>query len=387
MRYSPLTFGVIVVLIHITGWTLPEAPAQNAKPGLDAVAQVGRWRATGSMHEHREYAGGVRLKNGKVLAVSGHPLEGKSIASSELYDPQTERWSDTGALRQPHNNGNEATLLHDGRVLLAGGHNNSHVLRGIEVYDPTIGTWADAGSLRVPRDPMATLLADGRVLLSGGIDWYIGAGRPYAETEIFDPLTGQCTETDSLATPRYEHRAERLDNGRVLVVGGYGPGEEILASAEVYDPALGRWHKSAPLPQPRAWFGHVKLRDGRVLVTGGYTGGRKRRTYLKTTMLYDPITNAWNETASMETRRAGFSITLLSDGQVLVAGGVADSGAELKSSELYDPGTETWRPAAPMNVARRNPRAALLSDGSVLVIGGSNVYGGKTLTSCERFSF
>jgi hypothetical protein len=89
----------------------------------------------------------------------------------------------------------------------------------------------------------------------------------------------------------------------------------------------------------------------------------------------------------MQDKRAGLSITLLSDGQVLVAGGWSSSGLELKSAELFDPGMETWRPTAPMTVARRNHRAALLADGSVLVIGGSNLLGGNYLTSCEILSF
>jgi Kelch motif protein len=77
----------------------------------------------------------------------------------------------------------------------------------------------------------------------------------------------------------------------------------------------------------------------------------------------------------MRDKRAGFSITLLSDGQVLMAGGMAESGLDLKSAELFDPRTETWRPVASMNIARRNHRATLLPDGNVLVIGGSNSFG------------
>ena len=387
MRCSLLAVGMIVALVHFLGLMLPDAKAQDADTSSHAQTPVGRWRPAADMSERREYAGGVRLKDGRILAVSGHPLNGRSIASAELYDPQTGKWSDTGSLRQARNGGNAATLLHDGRVLIAGGHNNTHVVDGAEVFDPARGTWSDAGNLSVARDPMATLLADGRVLVAGGINWYIGDDKAYADAEIFDPASGKWAVTGSLATPRYEQRAARLDDGRVLAFGGYGPAEVLLASAEVYDPATGQWMKTDALPQPRAWFGHVKLQDGRVLVTGGYTGGRNKRTYLTTTMLYDSKAGRWSETGPMRTKRGGFSIALLSDGQVLVAGGVAEGGVELKSAELFDPRTAKWRAAAPMNVARRNHRATLLVDGSVLVIGGGNLLGAKYLSSCEIFSF
>ena len=155
------------------------AAGSACEPVPQKAPSVGQWRDVGAMCERREYAGGVRLKSGKILAVSGHPLEGKSIASAELYDPVTAIWSITASLRQPRNGGNTATLLQDGRVLLAGGNNNTEALRGAEIYDPSTGKWTDAGNLRVARDPTATLLTDGRVLVAGGIDWNMGAGKAF----------------------------------------------------------------------------------------------------------------------------------------------------------------------------------------------------------------
>lgn len=388
MRYPALTVAVLVVLVPATGLIPHDAKAQNADTSPQVHTPMGRWRSAGSMHERREYAGGVRLKDGRILAVSGHPLAGKSIASAELYDPATGKWSDTGSLREPRNGGNAATLLQDGRVFIAGGHDNTQVISGAEVFDPATETWSAAGKLRVARDPMATILTDGRVLLSGGINWYIDKGKAYANAELFDPVTGAWTVTGSLGTARYAHKAILLDDGRVLVVGGYEKGDVLLASAELYDPKTGLWQTTGDLPSPRVAFGLVKLRDGRVLATGGFTGVNwQKRTNVASSALYDAKSGHWKETEPMKEKRAGLAIIRLSDGQVLVAGGWSSRGLELKSAELFDPGKETWRPASPMTVARRNHRAALLPDGSVLVIGGSSVFGANYLTSCEIFSF
>jgi hypothetical protein len=336
MQYRSL---VTAALIHFVGLAFHDAQAQERSGASNKQPPVGKWTVVGEMHERREYAGGVRLQDGRVLAVSGHPLAGKSIASAELYDPKTARWSETGSLGEARNSGNRATLLVDGRVLVA-----------------------------------------------GGINWYIGEGKMYADCELFDPATGKWTATGSLSMPRNEQRMLRLDDGRVLAVGGYGPEDEPVASAELYDPASGRWQQTGAMPQPRAWFGHTKLRDDRVLVAGGYTGARNKRTYLKSTVVYGPRTGRFSESTPMRRKRAGFAIALLADGRVLVCGGVAEGCMEMKSAELFDPETETWQAAAPMNVARRNHRAALLPDGSVLVIGGSNLGGGNYLRSCEIFS-
>jgi len=385
LKLSPwLVASLAVICVHLACLAPQNTRAQDAATNSEEVAPVERWRSTGAMAVRREYAGGVRLKDGRILAVSGHPLGGRSIASAELYDPKTKEWTDTGSLRQPRNSGNAATLLPDGRVLVAGGHSKSKAIRGSELFDPVASKWSDTGNLSVGRDPVATLLADGRVLAAGGIDWYSDSGRKvYDLAEIYDSKRGKWTTTGSLHTARSNHRSERLDDGRVLAVGGYGQRGAPLASAELFDPSTGKWQTTDRLALPRAWFGLVKLLDGRVLVVGGYTGSSSMRTYLASAAIYDAKRGRWSETRPMTAKRAGFSITLLADGRVLVAGGVAETGDELDSAELFDPRADSWRPIAPMIVARRNHRAALLPDGGVLVMGGSILFGNNYLNSCE----
>ena len=81
-------------------------------------------------------------------------------------------------------------------------------------------------------------------------------------------LSFQFEETGSMAEPREVGRAVLLQNGRVLVAGGYN-GTMPLASAELYDPASGTWSPTGALPI--AIWGHTAtlLPNGGVLVTGG----------------------------------------------------------------------------------------------------------------------
>jgi hypothetical protein len=385
MTYARSAVAISVLLAPLCGLIGHAAEAQN--PNSQVRSPVGGWRPAGSMHERREYAGGVRLKDGRILAVSGHPLEGKSIASAELYDPAADQWITTGSLREARNSGNTTVLLHDGRVLLPGGHTIREAIRGAEIYDPATGKWSDAGMLSAARDTKAILLADGRVLAAGGIDWSIGEGKAYDLAELYDPKTGQWTATGSLCNARYAHQMVLLDDGRVLAVGGYQDGDVLLSTAELYDPKAGTWQLTGELPSTRVAFGLVKLKDGRVLLAGGFSGRTwKERGNVASTALYDPTTGRWNETSPMKEKRAGLSVIELPDGRVLVTGGWAQTQMEFKSGELFDPHTNTWQPAAPMIVPRRNHRSALLPDGSVLVIGGSSGFGSKYLSSCEIFS-
>ena len=65
-------------------------------------------------------------------------------------------------------------------------------------------------------------------------------------------------------------------------------------------------------------------------------------------------------TGSLKTARDLDTATLLSNGNVLITGGVGTSGAALASSELYTPASGTFVATGAMNQARSAFAAALL---------------------------
>src|SRR5215475_9250839 len=96
------------------------------------------------------------------------------------------------------------------------------------------------GNLTTPRyNHTATLLADGRVLAAGGA--YEGFDTDLSSAELYDPATGTWSVTGSLASVRESHTATLLPNGKVLVAGGIirGGYDIPLTGSELYDPATG----------------------------------------------------------------------------------------------------------------------------------------------------
>lgn len=126
------------------------------------------------------------------------------------------------------------------------------------------------------------------------------------------------------------------------------------------------------------------LDDGEVLVVGGVdemTTGSEGRDAVASVELYDPQTNTWGVLAPMNLAREGHSATLLSDGNVLVAGG-ADCGSGTclgyggsgdccgaSSAEVYDPATNTWTFTTAVTTGIDHTATAL-PNGNVLVTGG-----------------
>ncbi|HEX7591330.1 MAG TPA: kelch repeat-containing protein [Candidatus Limnocylindrales bacterium] len=149
--------------------------------------------------------------------------------------------------------GHTATTLQDGRVLVVGGWTNAtpnNVLKSAELFDPKTGKFTLTGSLHEVRaNQTATLLNDGRVLIVGGFG---GAGAASLKSaELFDPGTGKFTLTGPLANPRFDHTATLLADGRVLIADGSNDTSAREGSAEIYDPATGKFTVTGPLKAAR----------------------------------------------------------------------------------------------------------------------------------------
>ncbi|NCT67125.1 MAG: DUF11 domain-containing protein [Rhodanobacteraceae bacterium] len=221
-------------------------------------------------------------------------------------------------------------------------------------------------SLATPRsNHTATPLADGRVLVAGG--WNSSSGYLSA-TELYDPTTNTWLAGAPLSPARYGQSAVVLRSGKVLVTGGR-TANGIVATTELYDPVTDTWSLMRSMSKPRASHTATLLADGRVLACGGDSG----LGYLASCERYDPTINIWMPTAVMSTARMWHSATLLPSGSVLVVGG--KDAVYLNSAEIYDPVADTFRPTASLETPRNGHTDTLLPSGRVLVTGGGNAGG------------
>ncbi len=297
---------------------------------------TGTFSLTGTLNTGRVYHTATLLNNGLVL-IAGGEVNYTPILTAELYNPATGTFTFTGSLNTARY-GHTATLLDNGLVLIAGG-NYYGAFAGAELYNPATGTFTPTGSLITARyDHTATLLNDSLVLIEGG--W--GANGILASAELYNPATGTFTATGNLNTVRVGHTATLLNNGLVLIEGGVTANEGTEAQlysdiAELYNPATGTFALTGSLSAEGEEPTATLLNNGEVLIAGGYN---LSNGFLNSAQLYNPAAGTFTPTGNLNYGRQQPTATLLNNGMVLIAGGADGLGA-LASAELYDPATLT----------------------------------------------
>lgn len=296
----------------------------------------------------------MRIRSALVAAVAALAACGRSAPEGQHGVAALSQTGFTAPLHFDHGRG-ELLLLADGRALAVGNG-------GAETYDAAANVWIPTGPMTAYRAGFtAVRLEDGRVLVAGGYD-------PNAQTaEILDPATGTWTATPPMPKARSGAPAAVLADGRVLFTTSRQPGPIWIPDADILDVATFTWTPTAGQSTRACLDGDAfELPDGRTFFACG-SGGE----------IYQPSSGTFLAvTGFLHTYDVAVQLT---DGRILMAGGY---GAPC---QIFDPATTQLTPTGSMLApARHHAAAALMPDGTVLVAGGND--GTSTLDSVERYS-
>eukprot|EP00933_Yihiella_yeosuensis_P060398 TRINITY_DN6307_c0_g1_i1.p1 TRINITY_DN6307_c0_g1~~TRINITY_DN6307_c0_g1_i1.p1 ORF type:complete len:504 (+),score=111.66 TRINITY_DN6307_c0_g1_i1:69-1580(+) len=216
---------------------------------------------------------------------------------------------------------------------------------------------------------------------------------PLDTVEMFDTWHGVWVSCSPMPTRRAGSAAAVLDDGRMMVVGGYdeqGIAEGLLASCDVYDPATRKWADDiASLTRARWGHGCATLR-GKVYVVGGCSlqpEAQAREAFmetLKSCEVYCPVENRWTASAPLQISRSGSRVVAIGDSRLAAIGGCDDvfGRAETQPTvEIFDLESKQWSllPQKLLN-PRTTAGAVAVDDRQLFVFGGA-----PSLSSAEVY--
>lgn len=275
--------------------------------------ETGRSEVTQPMNEARVAHAAALLKDGRVLVAGGWTGD-MATASAEVFDPQHRSFSPVQAMATARMDATATPLL-NGSVLVTGGASATNLpISHAEVFDQTQNRFVAVGAMHEARAHHAAVrMQDGRVLVVGG-----QRGRNLAtnSAEIYDPATEAFTLSGSMQLPRCKHAAVLLKDGRVMVIAGSSDCDDRrrLAQTEIYDPSTGQFTAGPPLLNPRYKIidATTVLPSGEVVVAGDATDVE----------IWTPGTPAFIKVGeSIDNGLAFSTATHLPNGSVLILGG------------------------------------------------------------------
>ena len=286
----------------------------------------------------------------------------------------------------------------------------------ITAYGPDITTPIQAksaismgatGTIVVPNIPLGTarnivfegFLSDGTTLVSRGETGPIdltSQTQPQAITIFVQPADSFAYANSSdaptvcaaLMQPRAAHTATVLENGTVLIAGGFyysgssSTNQQYTGSTEIFDPTTGHITVGPEMKPARAYHTATHLPGTPLTVIAG--GESSGSTAIPNAVIYDESSNTFSavslhETPGGRTRHAAV-LAPAANGttQLLLLGGYSGSDAKnaanpLSSGEIFNPATQKFSDAGlkfPNNVGIAEANAIVTSDGRVMVAGG-----------------
>lgn len=364
----------------------------NASPNNNRFNGVGGWPAANGY----DLATGwgtpdittlVNLFASKEVVLLGGATETKNLQTGEAYNPVTQSFNSIGTIMSKNRVSYGVAKLPDGTILLAGGDTGvgTSILKTADIFNPIANTYAATTNKMADAYfdfAQAVTLETGQVFIIGTTT----SGNNSLWTEIYDPPTQSFStpvkpfKPSGSAEPQVGYTTNLLGNGKVLIQG-------FTITAQLYDPIAKTFTETTNQPpevtipggqlETLYYPAAVLLSNGMVLVAGGLAGTVYPSSFA---YLYNPATNTFAATGSLNKARCNPEAYALPNGEAMVMGPAAENNVEGScyldnTVEIYNPGTGAFT-LAYMTTARDNPFVSVIPNpwnnltAQVLIAGG-----------------
>jgi hypothetical protein len=311
----------------------------------------------------RAWAKQVLLTLPRPLAIAVSDGTGEA-AGVRQFCPTTLTWERSfGAIPHEMPECVSATMLSDGRVLVLTGDNAKE--QPFDDFAVVTMRGRDGGWTAMPQidyevgcSGMCVALLNDSVLAMGGCKYDAATDKEVAMTKVqLLNMTEPESEWECVA-PMLEGRGcaagALMVDGRVIVCGGIGDGDNVLPTAEVYDPYVNAWTKLPDMAAGHIYHSVCVSATGIVVVGAGYALAGCPNCPIARVETYDRLSNTWSSLPDpCGTYVRGGLCAFGND--IIIAGGLDTYENEQDDghlTEIFDADAAKWL-SLPMKLPRR----------------------------------
>jgi N-acetylneuraminic acid mutarotase len=338
------------------------------------------WTATSAAGAPTGVAAHTAVWTGSKMVVWGGSVDGGARTNTGgIYDPATDTWTATSTAGAPTARSGHTAVWTGSKMIVWGGATYQGSAGGI--FDPAMDTWTPTSTAGAPtdREGHTAVWTGSRMIVWGGLSLgdfeYLNSGG------IYDPATEMWMAMSTVGAPSARSRHTAVWTGSVMIVwGGNDSGGAAVSTGGIYDPATDTWTDTSAAGAPSRRASHTAVWTGsRMVVWGGWVFDPPYSSYPSfpnTGGIYDPGADTWTatSTAGAATARAWHTATWTGSKMIVWGGSVADSTLRhyfYNTGGSYDPTTDTWKPTSTIEApTARNSFTAVWTGWRMIVWGG-----------------
>jgi N-acetylneuraminic acid mutarotase len=241
-------------------------------------------------------------------------------------------------------------------------------------YNPSTDTWAATSTTNAPagRDFHTAVWTGKEMIVWGGRDTLtstnLNTGGKYNSS------TDSWTATSTDNAPQARHSQAAVWTGSEMIIWGGCFGNECtpLNTGGRYNPSTNTWTATTTINAPSARAGHTAVWTGAEMIIWGGCGGGNPCSSFNTGGRYNPSTDSWTATSLVDAPTARDSHSAVWTGaEMVVWGGWESNGPYYNTGGRYNPNTDSWTSTSLTNApSARNQHTAVWTGNEMIVWGG-----------------
>lgn len=181
---------------------------------------------------------------------------------------------------------------------------------------------------------------------------------------------GRFIKIKNMITPRKFYSTVLLDNGEVLITGGYN-NKGTTNQSEIYNPQTKTFSQTSDMIYPRDFHTSLLLKNGNALILGGM----RKRTSNEPTQnveIYDTKTHKFFLKGKIKYKNIQNKVILLPDGKVFILYSLikTKSGKSTNFVEIYNPNNGASKIIGQTILEHQNPTLVLMPNNKIFISGG-----------------